>query len=54
LFFKFDYVFDFLPFFEHCPADDARVFSEERVETFERAWGRVEVHEPVAVCARWN
>ena len=52
MFFEFYHVFNLLPFFEHCPPDDARVFSEERVETFESFWGRVEVHEPVTIL-RW-
>jgi len=28
---EFDHVFNFLPFFEHCPTDDPGVLSEERV-----------------------
>jgi len=55
LFFEFDHVFDFLPFFEHRPADNPGVFSEEGVEAVERLWGRVEMHEPVAVRNRvWS
>ena len=50
--FEVDYVLDLFAFFEHRPPDHARVFPEERVEAFERLWGRVKVHEPVTVRAQ--